>query len=296
VSGDAVAQKHITTEESTRKLSLKAQLAKEQVPDQFKPSVSTELRNIQDSINIDTSSIENKLPIENNEMEESADIPDQFRPTPEKVARTAKPSMDFNAARSFNPDKSAVSAALYKQRIEGFDPLRTYEARQANASPDPIQNTRGVWFKRGGEGMKSFTNSVNQTLDAMYEKEPFNAGRASTYDSMSGAFNYGAAGAAPEQRTKTAESMANFQAKVAEMSQRVPEAHRGQPYPPETGDFTQGVSIVQKIKEKWQVFTKKEEPTPQPKQKMSSAFNKSSFGGSSKPSPKSDEPKPSDPI
>ena len=296
VSGDAVARKHITTEESTRKLILKAQLTKEQVPDKFKPSALTELRNTQDSINNDTISIKNQLPIESNKIRVSIDIPEQFKPTPEKVARTAKPSIDFNAARSFNPDKSAVPVAPYKQRVEGFDPLRTYEARQANSSPEPIQNTRSVWFKKGGEGMKSFTSSVNQMLDEMYEKEPFKAGRASTRDSMSGAFNHGATGAAPEKRTTTAESMANFKAKAAEMRQSVPEAHRGQPYPPDTDNSTQGGSIAQKIKEKWQAFTTKEEPAPQSRPKMSSAFNQSSFGGTDAPSPKSDEPSPSDPT
>ena len=296
VSGDAVARKYITTEESTRKLSLKAQLTKEQIPDKFKPSISPELRNKQDSIIFDTHRTENKSPIENNKIKVSVDILEQFKPTPEKVARTAKPSIDFNAARSFNPDKSAVLATPYKQRVEGFDPLRTYEARMSKQVTDPVEGTQRVWFKRGGEGMKPFTNSVNKTLDEMYEKEPFRAGRASTYDSMSGAFNHGATGAAPEKRTTTAESMANFKAKAAEMRQSVPEAHRGQPYPPDTDNSTQGGSIAQKIKEKWQAFTTKEEPAPQPRLKMSSTFNKSSFGGSSKPSPKSDEPKPSDPI
>jgi hypothetical protein len=296
VSGGAVAQKYITTEESTRKLSLKAQLAKEQVPDKFRPSPSPELRNKLDSINIDTRSTENRNPIESNKMGVGINISEQFKPTPEKVARTAKPSIDFNVARSFNPDKSAVPDAPYKQRVEGFDPLRTYEARQANASSDPIQNTRSVWFKRGGVGMKSFTNSVNQKLDEIYEKEPFRAGRQTERVGMSGAFNYGAVGAAPEKRTTTAESMANFKAKAAEMRSRVPEAHRGQPYPPETENSAQVGSIAQKIKEKWQAFTNKEEPAPQPKPKMSSAFNKSSFGGAEAPSPKSDEPAPSDPT
>ena len=295
VSGDAVAQKYITTEESTRKLNLKAQLAKEQVPDKFKPSPSPELRNTKDSINNDTTSIKNKIPIESNKISASSNVPEQFRPTPDKVARTAKPSMDFNAARGVNPDKSAALSAPYKQRVEGFDPLRTYEARQANASPDAIQNTRSVWFKKGGEGMKSFTNSVNQTLDEMYEKEPFKAGRASTRDNMSGAFNYGAAGAAPSMRTTTSESMANFKAKAAEMRQSVPEAHRGKPYPSEAESPAQGGSVAQKIKEKWQFFTRKEEPAPQSRPKMSSAFNKSSFDGGSRPSPKSDEPRPSEP-
>jgi len=161
---------------------------------------------------------------------------------------------------------------------------------------DPVEGTQRVWFKRGGEGMKPFTNSVNKTLDEMYEKEPFRAGRASTYDNMSGAFNYRAEGAAPEKRTTTAESMANFKAKAAEMRQNVPEAHRGQPYPPETDSSTQGGSITQKIIDTWQAFTKKEEPSPKARPKMSSAFNKSSFGDASAPCPKSDEPSPSDPT
>ena len=287
-------EKHTTNQESILKLALKANIAREQIPDEYRPKAGfkltnlkpvankplTDIRNDQSRTVNNTHSIETKTPIESNKIGGISESKTSIVIGAEAKVISEKSRMVFNTKAALDPKVLNDPNPPYRQAIRNFDPLKWQQEKPENKS----------WLTRGSDKTKPMTDMINSKMTEMRTEQPQAPKPPHDLNRLKGAFNFNAENT---KRTTYEAHRAKTRAEAEMKRAQVPPEYRAKPYDPEPqaqdlkGRVQSGIKGAQDaLKSKWDGFKAgtQNPPEPQdeaekPRVKMSDTFNRGSFEG-----------------
>lgn len=290
--------KHISNEESSIKLALKAAVIRENLPIDSKQSREAAPQKLDNALNrkdepkpiktpIETTNIETKISIENNKLKALSESKISIKIGAEAKAVSEKSRSVFNAKAQPDPKVKNDPNPPYKQTIKNFDPIKTHTEQQAKSE-------RKNWFTPATEKTKPMMETIAKKMAEMRKEQPApKEQKRHDPNTMKGQFNTRTSEKFTTNEAHRAKTRAEAEAKRAQ----VPPEYRAKPYEQETPkqqpkqreDFTSKMkSSYAKaegtIKKKWEEFRGEAKSSPEPeareekpRAKMSSGFNKASF-------------------
>ena len=304
----SIKSKSITNEESSLKLALKANIAREQIPTEYKAKagnnltslkvksekVQTKIRNEQSKTLNKTHSVETKTPIENNKLAVIPESKISFKVGVEAKAVSTKSRAVFNFNAEIDPKIQSDPNPPYKQKIKNFDLIKTHAAQQEKSTQPQNKPERKNWHIPVSEKTKPMMESINKKMAEMKQAQPQAEKPKHDLNRMKGQFN---ATAENTKRTTNEAHRAKTRDEAEVKRAGVPPEYRAKPYnseqpsKPKKQDLKGRAQSTFKdaqdaLKSKWENFKTGEQKAPEnepeaekPRAKMSGAFNKGSFEG-----------------
>lgn len=302
----SIKSKSITNEESSLKLALKANIAREQIPEEYKAKdkltslkvksekVQSNIRNEQSKTSNKTHSVETKTPIENNKLEAISEPKISIRVGAETKAVSTKARAVFNFNSELDPKIKNDPNPPYKQKIKNFDPIKTHQAKRDNKPVEQVKTDRRSWFTPASDKSKPMMDDIAQKMAEMKQAQPQREKPQHDLNRMKGQFN---AAAENTKRTTNEAHRAKTRAEAEVKRAQVPPEYRmklynsEQPAKPQEQDLKGRVQSTFKdaqdvLKSKWDNFKSGEQKVPENepeaeklRAKMSSGFNQASFEG-----------------
>lgn len=300
--------KSISNEESSLKLALKANIAREQIPTEYKAKAGDKLtslkvnpketqpniRNEQSKTKNNTKSIEIKPPIENNNLDRIPKLKLSIKDGSEAKAASTKARAVFNFNAELDPKIKNDPNPPYKQKIKNFDPIKTHAAKQEKSTQFQDKSERKNWHIPASEKTKPMMESINKKIAEMKREQPQREKPQHDLNRMKGQFN---ATAENIKRTTNEAHRAKTRAEAEVKRAGVPPEYRAKSYEvkraakPQEQDLKGRAQSTFKdaqdaLKSKWENFRAGEKKVPEsepesekPRVKMASGFNQASFEG-----------------
>ena len=276
-------EKHTSNQESSLKLALKASVARDQIPAEYRPKEGFKLtslkpiaekspkdiRNDKAGISNDTHSVETKLHIESNKIEGVSESKISIKMAIEAKAVSEKSRGVFNTKGALDPKVLSDPNPPYRQAIRNFDPLKSQLAKPENKS----------WLTRGSDKIKPMTDMINSKLAEIRKDQPQTPKPPHDLGRLKGAFNFNAENT---KRTTYEAHRAKNRAEADMKRAQIPPEYGAKPYDPEP-QAQSGIKGVQDaLKSRWESFKTGSQNPPEPEKprvKMSNTFNRESFEG-----------------
>lgn len=302
----SVKSKSINNEESSLKLALKANIAREQIPTAYKAKAGDKLtrlkvksekaqiniRNEQSKTINKTHSIEIKTLIENNNLTAFSKLKTSVKVSAEAKTVSTKARAVFNFNAELDPKTKSDPNPPYKQKIKNFDPIKTHVAKQEKSTPSQNKSERKNWRIPASEKTKPMMESINKKMAEMKREQPQAEKPKHDLNRMKGQFNFTAENT---KRTTNEAHRAKTRAEAEVKRAGVTPEYRAKPYEvkqntkPQEQDLKGRAQSTFKdaqdvLKSKWENFKageqKDHENEPEakkPRAKMSSGFNRANF-------------------
>ena len=266
------APKVISNEESRFKLALKANLAREKIPENLRSNSGDKLKvkskkgsPVFRNGPSDTTRIKTKITPENNKIDL---IVESKRPI--ALGYKAK-AQSQKALTGFKEKASNVQAEKgdYKQKIKDFDPVKASKAREEAQSAEPKKSTRESWFTKGTEKTRPMTESIARKIEEVRKDRPVIKVKAQpNRERVKGEFEFKAD---KISRASNEVHRTKIKAEAETKREKVPEQYKAEPYEDKKVPEPQG----EDLKGQWKGETKtpEDEPEAKPRVKMSFGFN-----------------------
>lgn len=276
--------KHTSNQESSLKLALKASVAREQIPAEYRPKegfkltslkpiaekTPKDIRNDKAEILNNTHGIETKSPIESNKIVSVSESKILAKVGVEAKAVSEKSRGTFNTKSALDPKVLSDPNPPYRQAIRNFDPLKS----------QPEKSENKPWLTRGSDKTKPMTDMINSKMAEIRKDQPQAPKQPHDLSRLKGAFNFNAENT---KRTTYEVHRAKTRAEADMKRAQMPPEYRAKPYDSESPQAQSGVKGVQDaLKSKWESFKAGSQNPPEPEKprvKISDAFNRESFEG-----------------
>lgn len=276
-----VKSRFTTNQESSLNLALKASIARDQIPAEYRPKEGfrltslkpilpkspKDIRNDKIIISNNTHSVETKNTIESNKISGVSESKTSIKAGVEAKAVSEKSRGVFNTRGALDPKVMSDPNPSYRQTIRNFDPLKSQQEKPENKS----------WLTRGSDKTKPMTDMINSKVAEMRKEQPQVPKLLHDLGRLNGAFNFNA----ENTKRTTYEAHREKNRAEAEMKRaQMPPEYRAKPYDSEP-QAPSGIKGVQDaLKSKWEGFRAGTQNPPEPKKtrvKMSNTFNRESF-------------------
>ena len=186
ISKTRPVKKRITNQESSLRLALKANIAREQISIEYrvkagdkltslevKPNKAhTDIRNDQSKLIKDTHSIETKTSIENNKLQSFNKKNSIIKLGVSVKVDSEKLRAVFNVKAEFDPQIKNNPHPSYKQKIKNFDPIKTHQVQKETQSTSPTKNERSSWFTPASEKTKLMMKEIAKKIAQQRKAQP----------------------------------------------------------------------------------------------------------------------------
>jgi hypothetical protein len=245
----------MSNEESSLKLALKANMARENVPNEYRAQAENKLGalkvksekvrlntlNEQEGFKKDTPNIETKKSIENNNLYASSNINSPLLVGAGVKAESERARTAFNMRAALNPNIRPDPQALYKQKIKNFDPLKWHAAQEKDQG---IKVERSSWFTPKSDKSKPMMDQIASSIAERRRAPPeYKQEKQHDPNTMKGQFNVRVSAKLTSNEAHRAKT--RMEAKIKRS--QVPPEYRASPYPsqshhkPENGPQERGL-------------------------------------------------------
>lgn len=245
-------EKVTTTAESDLKLTLKAQMIRENIPPEFKAtkykkgitspenhSVTTSIIATHISDTIRTETTINHINI--NRLKEISDMRFKVKSGDYGVKDILRVNSRFREKAGLTETLIAGQKPEWKQPVKGFDPLASRAKVPSSLASQTVLARRECWFIPASENTRSLENTINYDLGRMREETAIPDGRLSQSDPLRTRFTGHEAGQHSGKMASRQSVIEALKLQAAEVRKVVPPAYRKEAY--------EGVESVQGIEQ-----------------------------------------------